>query len=1042
MLSTYSSSITTTSLKDLFSSSNEILPIPSFFNEINKSYEAGNPFLGENDGAESSSSKQQNEFKSEFSAKEVYGISASDEINEKFFGNKKRREYVLPDRFRQRNMKHSKNKLVVRPSPPDIMEFKRSDNVHHFKNSRQNWRNEENRPHWDDFGRNNYEHFGMQNVHNRPPRHPRQRNHGPSSKDTDSNENSVPHENPYDSPSPNRNSNHGPPPNRNSNHGPPPNRNSNRGPPPNRNSNRGPPPNRNSNYGPPPNRNSKHGPPPNRNLNDGPPSKQNSNQGPPPNQNSNHGPPPNRNSNYSPPPNRNSNHGPPPNRNSNDGPHPNSNSNRDPPPNYRNRENNNPPKNPRNQIHNINPPLPKHNHINSNFNRHTNNLNNSPRSFPHYCEENHEPNKELINSMFPNPIEQNELMPRNHRNSRNMGSFHPDLTPPFGRLKDSPEHTNSHGLPPHINKPNFYDAWNGNNHRSEQNINHNSIDRLYITTENPLQNDNHYSHTVPTPFHTDNFLFSEENFNHPPVFGGFKPSYGPPTKPPDLPVVHHTNTAPIEDNHIESESKVYKHITVHVPPFSDEIQRQPRIIQLTRKPEKHYSIVFIKAPDMHEPPGNVLLPPAPEHKTLIYVLTKHRKNPDPVNIVTPKPTSPSAPEVFFVQYKDKNSPALENQHHHENTYLTSTNSPSEYHGEQNIFPTHSSNSIDNGPSYSHQQQFNDNNYQHQQLGLANDNFNQQLPSHTTFPILDAPPKIHPSIGHSYNYNIPLPATTNIPNSLPPDSTPIFDNWHQQSYINPTQVQPKPIGPLIGAHYSNFQRSPSSDNIQTAHSYWSNLTNIPSYLSTSTQATISDANNNQQLPHPNAILDQTIYDQTNVQNDPRTKKYSKDGAFQEMLKNKVVNYGKNWTSIVKPYNSPQKSSSRDIVYGKSFNYSVVTTPNSIASHLPTISSDQAPNGSKSHYYLTVALPVGEKAENSKFSLIQSSGEEEGNVPLYFESKRVVDLSAPAANLLATNRKEKSKYGSGQLQGAEGRNMRVRVVKRVKSHYNNNSATRQW
>lgn len=69
-------------------------------------------------------------------------------------------------------------------------------------------------------------------------------------------------------------------------------------------------------------------------------------------------------------------------------------------------------------------------------------------------------------------------------------------------------------------------------------------------------------------------------------------------------------------------------------------------------PQKHYKIVFIKAP---QPPAVVVpdipIQPADEEKTLVYVLVK--KPDDPPNIVIPTPpsTQPSKPEVYFIRYK-------------------------------------------------------------------------------------------------------------------------------------------------------------------------------------------------------------------------------------------------------------------------------------------------------------------------------------------------------------------------------------------------------
>lgn len=72
----------------------------------------------------------------------------------------------------------------------------------------------------------------------------------------------------------------------------------------------------------------------------------------------------------------------------------------------------------------------------------------------------------------------------------------------------------------------------------------------------------------------------------------------------------------------------------------------------TVAPQKHYRIVFIKAPT--EAPvtyPTIPLQPPDEEKTLVYVLVK---KPDPLpELILPKPatTIPTKPEVYFIRYK-------------------------------------------------------------------------------------------------------------------------------------------------------------------------------------------------------------------------------------------------------------------------------------------------------------------------------------------------------------------------------------------------------
>ena len=96
---------------------------------------------------------------------------------------------------------------------------------------------------------------------------------------------------------------------------------------------------------------------------------------------------------------------------------------------------------------------------------------------------------------------------------------------------------------------------------------------------------------------------------------------------------------------------VQKHIYVHVPPPEPETFRPSRPIQVPT-PQKHYKIIFIKAPTPPTPTAPVL--PAfaqDEQKTLIYVLVKRPEEAPEITVPTPAPTQPSKPEVYFIRYK-------------------------------------------------------------------------------------------------------------------------------------------------------------------------------------------------------------------------------------------------------------------------------------------------------------------------------------------------------------------------------------------------------
>ncbi|ALC45602.1 TwdlC [Drosophila busckii] len=109
-------------------------------------------------------------------------------------------------------------------------------------------------------------------------------------------------------------------------------------------------------------------------------------------------------------------------------------------------------------------------------------------------------------------------------------------------------------------------------------------------------------------------------------------------------------------NNAPQETRVHKHIYVHVPPkdFEEEDAVQPRVHHEVGPKQKHYKIVFIKAPSAPAlRPPVVPPPPQNEEKTLIYVLHKKPEQEQDIVIPTPAPTKPSKPEVYFIKYKTK-----------------------------------------------------------------------------------------------------------------------------------------------------------------------------------------------------------------------------------------------------------------------------------------------------------------------------------------------------------------------------------------------------
>lgn len=112
-------------------------------------------------------------------------------------------------------------------------------------------------------------------------------------------------------------------------------------------------------------------------------------------------------------------------------------------------------------------------------------------------------------------------------------------------------------------------------------------------------------------------------------YGAPAPQYGPPQQ---APIVH-------------------KHVYVHVPPPDNEYPAARKQIYVP-PPQKHYKIVFIKAPTPPTPTAPIIpLQPQNEEKTLVYVLVKKPEDQPDIVIPTPAPTQPAKPEVYFIRYK-------------------------------------------------------------------------------------------------------------------------------------------------------------------------------------------------------------------------------------------------------------------------------------------------------------------------------------------------------------------------------------------------------
>ncbi|KAL3276008.1 hypothetical protein HHI36_020739 [Cryptolaemus montrouzieri] len=96
---------------------------------------------------------------------------------------------------------------------------------------------------------------------------------------------------------------------------------------------------------------------------------------------------------------------------------------------------------------------------------------------------------------------------------------------------------------------------------------------------------------------------------------------------------------------------VKKHIYVHVPPPEPEEYRPQRVYPVA-PPQKHYKIIFIKAPTPPTPTvPSIPVQPQNEEKTLVYVLVKKPEEQPEIHIPQPIPTQPTKPEVYFIRYK-------------------------------------------------------------------------------------------------------------------------------------------------------------------------------------------------------------------------------------------------------------------------------------------------------------------------------------------------------------------------------------------------------
>lgn len=134
---------------------------------------------------------------------------------------------------------------------------------------------------------------------------------------------------------------------------------------------------------------------------------------------------------------------------------------------------------------------------------------------------------------------------------------------------------------------------------------------------------------IPLAAPSSSYSSSQQSYGAP---RSSPPQYGPPPPSSQAPIIH-------------------KHVYVHVPPPEPEYIAPRKPISFP-PPQKHYKIVFIKAPTAPTPTASIIpLQPQNEEKTLVYVLVKKPDEQPDIIVPTSAPTQPSKPEVYFIRYK-------------------------------------------------------------------------------------------------------------------------------------------------------------------------------------------------------------------------------------------------------------------------------------------------------------------------------------------------------------------------------------------------------
>ncbi|XP_055384114.1 uncharacterized protein LOC129613849 [Condylostylus longicornis] len=112
------------------------------------------------------------------------------------------------------------------------------------------------------------------------------------------------------------------------------------------------------------------------------------------------------------------------------------------------------------------------------------------------------------------------------------------------------------------------------------------------------------------------------------------------------------NGAPLSYNDASPiKTIVTKQFFIHAAPDEEDEIGADKVIHIGPK-QKHYRVVFIKAPHQNVQPGRIkVISPEHQEKTVIYVLSKKPNVFDIKTEVQQSHIEPTKPDVFFIKYK-------------------------------------------------------------------------------------------------------------------------------------------------------------------------------------------------------------------------------------------------------------------------------------------------------------------------------------------------------------------------------------------------------